>query len=144
MKGFKKYIFLILLIAVVAIQFKEVERSNPPVTKEIKAPDEVMSILRNSCYDCHSNKTKWPWYSYVAPVSWMISDHVVEGRKHLNFSEWGSYNSSKQKKLLEECVEEIIKEGMPLNNYTFLHPSSKMDFNKEQIIKKYALGVSLY
>jgi len=77
-----------LIIVVIAIQFVTVERTNPPVTGEINVTPELKSVLQKSCYDCHSNETVWPWYSKVAPVSWLVSKDVVEGREELNFSEW--------------------------------------------------------
>ena len=77
-----------LLVAVLVVaQLKTVARTNPLSKGDLSAPPEVEAILRNSCYDCHSNETRWPWYSYVAPISWVIVDHVDQGRKQINFSE---------------------------------------------------------
>ncbi|MEJ2720875.1 MAG: heme-binding domain-containing protein, partial [bacterium] len=81
-----KRFLIVLAVLVVAIQFVPIDRSNPPIGENINAPAAVTRILRESCYDCHSNETRWPWYAYVAPVSWMLSLHVHEGRDHLNFS----------------------------------------------------------
>ena len=83
---YKKILIAVVVIFVV-IQFIPVDRTNPPVTEEIKAPENVLKILQTSCYDCHSNKTDWPWYSYVAPVSFFIVGDVSEGRHHLNFTD---------------------------------------------------------
>ena len=80
-----------------------VDRENPPVTGDIGAPSEVDAILRTSCYDCHSNETVWPWYSYLAPASWLVAEDVEHGREHLNFSEWTSYESGKRIHKLEEA-----------------------------------------
>jgi len=103
-----------------------VERTNPPVTGEIEAPENVMAILRTSCYDCHSNETRWPWYSYVAPVSWLVSDDVRVGRKHMNFSEWSSYNA-KQKKHKRKKSGKLVESGeMPLWFYLPLHPEADL------------------
>src|SRR2546423_15539812 len=74
------------------IQLIPVSRSNPPITKDIAAPPRIESILRRGCYDCHSNQTRWPWYAYVAPVSWLAIRDVDSGRKHLNFSTWDKYS----------------------------------------------------
>lgn len=133
-------IFLLFIIAVIGIQFIPVEKTNPPVTADLNAPMEVKTILQQSCYDCHSNETKWPWYSKVAPVSWLLSNHVTEGREHLNFSDWEKLFPSKQRKLKEEIWEEIEKDEMPLSNYTLLHPSAKLDLMKKQTIKKWVTG----
>ena len=137
MKRIIKVIFVLLLIAFIGIQFIEVERANPPVTADLNAPPEVKIILKNSCYDCHSNETKWPWYSKVAPVSWVISDDVIEGRKHLNFSEWEKLYSEKRTKLKKEIWDEINQDEMPLDIYTYLHPDSKLDMIRKNIIKKW-------
>lgn len=133
-------IFLLFIIIIIGIQFINVDKSNPKVTADLKAPIEVKTILQQSCYDCHSNETKWPWYSKVAPISWLISNHVKDGRKHLNFSDWEKLFPSKQRKLKEEIWEEIEKDEMPMGGYTLLHPSAKLDLIKKQTIKKWALS----
>jgi hypothetical protein len=114
-----------ILCSLLSVVFP-VDHTNPPITGEIKAPVEVMSILRRSCYDCHSNETVWPWYSYVAPMSWLISDDVQVGRKHMNFSEWNSYSVKEQRHTRKECGEEIEEGEMPLWFYVPLHPNSEM------------------
>lgn len=130
----KKFLGLLLLV-LIGIQFIPVERTNPRVTWDINAPENIAGILRTSCYDCHSNETNWPWYSYVAPVSFLVVDDVEKGRKHLNFSEWDKYDGSKRQKILEEIIEEIEKENMPLTSYTFTHPSAKLDPYRINLIK---------
>jgi len=130
-----KKFFVVLLIILVGIQFIPVERRNPPVTRDIEPPENITVILRTSCYDCHSNETKWPWYSYIAPLSFLIIDDVEEGRSHLNFSEWNRYDGSQKQKLLEEVIEEIEKEEMPLTTYTFTHPNAKLDPYRISILK---------
>jgi len=124
----------------IGLQFAQEVKTNPPVTAEIVVPDDLKTILRTSCYDCHSNETKWPWYSYVAPISYLIVDDVKEGREKLNFSEWEKYDEAKKLKLKEEIWEEVEKEDMPLPVYTYLHPESKMDFIKKEKIRKWASG----
>jgi len=130
-----KKIFIALVIILIGIQFIPVERTNPPVSLDIGAPDNISTILRTSCYDCHSNETIWPWYSYIAPVSFLIAGDVKDGRKNLNFSEWNKYGSEKQIKLLEEMIEEVEKENMPLTSYTFTHPNAKLDPYRINLIK---------
>ena len=95
------------LVTLLLIQLVPVDRSNPPVESEISTPPEVHIILRKACYDCHSNETTWPWYSKVAPVSWLVASDVHEGREELNFSTWASYNSEQKVKKLKETWEEI-------------------------------------
>jgi hypothetical protein len=109
MNNWKKrtWALFIVLDAAIFIQFITVDRTNPPVTGEIEAPEKVMAILRTSCYDCHSNETKWPWYSYIAPASWLIADDVQVGRGHMNFSEWSGYNTKQRNHKRKECGEEV-------------------------------------
>ncbi len=121
-----KIIVLPLVVLTVLIQFVPTTHTNPPVTGEIEAPEEVMAILRRSCYDCHSNETVWPWYSYVAPASWLVTKDVRDGRKHVNFSEWDSYSAKEQKHTRKECGEEVEAGEMPLWFYVPLHPDSEM------------------
>ena len=132
-----KKIIITLVVILIGIQFIPVDRKNPPVTMDINAPENISSILRTSCYDCHSNETSWPLYSYIAPVSFLLAGDVKEGRKHLNFSEWDKYSSDKQIKLLEEMIEEVEKENMPLTIYTFTHPNSKLDSNRFKLLKQW-------
>lgn len=132
-----KEILIVLAVIVIAIQFIPVERTNPPVTGDIGSPANVSAILRNSCYDCHSNETTWPWYSYVAPVSFLVADDVKEGREHMNFSEWDKYSGKDQRELMEEIVEEIEKGEMPLKIYAFTHPDAEMDDAKLKVIRSW-------
>ena len=121
-----KWIAISLGVLFIGIQFMSVKRTNPPVTGIIEAPEKVMVILRRSCFDCHSNETKWPWYSYVAPVSWLVTDDVRVGRKHMNFSEWASYNT-KQKNHKRKKSGTLVLEGeMPLWFYMPLHPEAEL------------------
>jgi len=139
----KKFL-IILVIVLVGIQFIPVERTNPPVSWDINAPKNVASIIRTSCYDCHSNETNWPWYSYVAPVSFMVAGDVEKGRKNLNFSEWDKYDGRKRQELLEEIIEEIEKEDMPLTAYTFTHPNAKLDPYRINLLKDWVKPGSGY
>src|SRR6185436_12929985 len=91
-------------LAFLALQLVPVERTNPPLKAPLQAPAPVDAILRRACYDCHSNESRWPWYGYVAPVSWLVADDVKQGRKHLNFSDWNEYSAKKREHKLEEIV----------------------------------------
>jgi hypothetical protein len=142
MGRFSKIVFIILFLSLVGIQFVEVEKTNPLAAGEIQAPPEVMKILRASCYDCHSNATKWPWYSEVAPISWFIADDVNSGRRHLNFSEWEKYNDTRKEKKLESILEEINTGEMPLKAYTYLHPGSELDLTQKETVKAWITGKS--
>ena len=125
----KKVILVIaglLVLGLIAIQFVPVERTNPPVTAPLEADAKVLAMLRESCFDCHSNETVWPWYSYVAPMSWLVTKDVSEGREHFNFSEWGDYSAGDQAHIAEEAVEETEEGKMPLPAYLRLHPEAKL------------------
>ncbi|MBL1213887.1 MAG: heme-binding domain-containing protein [Ignavibacteriae bacterium] len=130
-----KYSIIGLTIIFIAIQFIPVDRHNPPITGEITAPSEVKNILQRSCYDCHSNQTDWHFYSYIAPVSWLVTNDVNEGREELNFSEWNKYDSKKQNKKINEIYEEIAEGKMPMKIYLITHPSADLTKNEKQVIK---------
>jgi hypothetical protein len=133
---FKKILITVVVILVI-IQFIPVERTNPPVSENINSPENILAILRVSCYDCHSNETNWPWYSYVAPVSFFVAGDVNEGREHLNFSEWDKYDEKKRTKILEEIMEEVEKRKMPLSNYIITHPDAKLDNSRIAQLKQW-------
>lgn len=109
-----------LLIA----QFKTIRRTNPPLNGDLAAPAQINSLLRDACYDCHSNETRWPWYTHVAPVSWLIEHDVERGRQELNFSEWGSYYPATRKRKLQWTDRALREENMPPWSYRILHPGA--------------------
>ncbi len=116
----------VIVIAGIGIQFIPVDRTNPPITATIEAPPEVMTILRRACFDCHSNETVWPWYSYVAPVSWLVASDVDEGREELNFSQWDAYSPDRCAHKIKECGEEVAEGEMPLWFYLPTHPEAQL------------------
>ena len=118
----KKTITTLLLLVLVGIQFIPVDRSNPLAVQEIKWDSaETKALAKRACYDCHSNETVWPWYSYVAPISWRVAEHVEHGREHLNFSEWNRPNED-----FDE-IEEVLESGeMPLWDYLLMHSEAKL------------------
>ena len=122
-----KQVGIVVAVLLVLIQLVPVDRENPPVETELDAPAEVLSLLRRSCYDCHSHETEWPWYSYVAPASWLVAKDVDEGREYLNFSTWNAYDAEKRRHLIEEIWEEVEAGEMPLWFYLPLHPSARLD-----------------
>ena len=131
--------FLFLLTALfVAVQFVPVERENPPVAGELSAPPEIQAVFERSCYDCHSNETRWPWYSRVAPASFLIAHDVEEGREHLNFSEWAGYPADDQRHLLEEIAEEVKEGEMPRWFYLPLHPSARLSSDEVGAVVQWA------
>ena len=127
----KRLAFLVLVI-VVAIQFYRPARTNPPVeqaqvvTAAAKVPAEVAAILKRSCYDCHSSETKWPWYSTVSPMSWLVISDVNHGRSHFNLSEWGTYPAKKRSDILDNMCDEVRTGEMPLKRYLLLHRDAQL------------------
>jgi hypothetical protein len=114
------------LIVAVAIQFVPVQRSNPPIETEVDAPKDVAALLRRACYDCHSNETRWPWYSRVAPASWLVARDVRRARKDLNFSEWPVFDFELQEEMLADVVKQVERGRMPLAGYVLLHPEASL------------------
>ena len=125
---------------IIVIQFIPVDRSNPPAEGELMESTELKTILKRSCYDCHSNETSWPWYSSVAPVSWLVADDVSEGRRHLNFSEWGDLTRQKVARKKEHIWEEVKEGGMPLSKYLWMHSDAKLSQKDKDIIRDWTGG----
>jgi hypothetical protein len=130
---------LALAVVALGIQFVPVQRTNPPVTADIEAPDDVHAILRRACYDCHSNETRWPWYAHVAPVSWLVAKDVAGGRRKMNFSDWGTYHVDRQETKIREIWEEVSEDEMPLAIYRPLHPEARLTDADRAILEQWAL-----
>lgn len=126
MKNIKRTSLIVIVLFFAAIQLVPVSRSNPPVETEVPAPDEVKTVLKRACYDCHSNEVKWPWYSYVAPASWLVAYDVKEARKELNFSTWNRFDAEKRNKKIKEIWEEVSEGEMPLWQYTLIHSDARL------------------
>jgi hypothetical protein len=131
----KKYIWIIIISIIILIQLVPVKRDNPSINGEVQLAAEAKSIIQRSCYDCHSNLTKWPWYTYVAPVSWMITHDTHQARSRVNFTEWNSYPVDKQQLKLAECWQEIEEGAMPLKQYLLMHPKNKITDQEKEILK---------
>lgn len=138
-----RIILVIVLSLFIIIQFIPVDRTNPKsdVNLKISAPPEVMSILQKSCFDCHSNETNWPVYSYIAPVSWLVAGHVTEGRENLNFSEWGKIPLEKLQRKKNHIWDEIEEGKMPLPSYLNLHGDAELTDSDKQIIKEWTKNI---
>lgn len=127
-----KKIIVVLLVAFIIIQFFPIDKTNPPVNlgmdflKIKNTPPEIDKMIRTSCYDCHSNETKYPWYSNIAPSSWFLQNHIIEGRRKLNFSTFSNYETKRQIHKMEECVEMLEKHEMPLESYYLGHQDAKL------------------
>jgi hypothetical protein len=139
-----KWVVIILIVGFVIIQFIRPARTNPPVNPaqsieaNLQVTPQVAAIFDRSCKDCHSNKTVWPWYTNVAPVSWLLTSHVNEGRSNMNLSEWGRYDKDKQSRRLRDMCEQVQDGAMPLSTYTPLHPRAKLTAADVQTICDWA------
>jgi uncharacterized membrane protein len=130
----------VVLLGLIAIQFVPVKRDNPPVQVEIPAPPAVQAVLRESCYDCHSNETVWPWYSRVAPISWLVADDVRKGREEVNFSTWNVYPAKVAAHKIEEMWDEVEEGKMPLPNYLRLHPEARLTEEDRKLLGDWVHG----
>jgi hypothetical protein len=136
----KKKILYGLLAIFIIIQFFRIDKTNPTINLaddfiEISnPPQEIATMIKSSCYDCHSNESNYPWYSNIAPVSWWVKHHIDEAREELNFSKWSTYDAKKKDHKLEEMAEEVEEGEMPLKPYPLTHPEAQLTAEqKEQL-----------
>ena len=146
MKIFKKIIGVLLLLLVIA-QFFQPEKNEGEITsvqpfiEETKPNDTVHKILKTACFDCHSNSTRYPWYSSITPVNYWLADHVNHGKKDLNFSEWATYSLKRKEHKMKEVWEEVEKGKMPLDSYTWAHADARLSAEEVQQITEWAKSV---
>lgn len=114
------------------------ELSANDISKYANVPADVAQILERSCYDCHSNNTKYPWYSNIQPVGWWQANHINEGKDELNFSEFGTYKPKRQAHKMHEVVEMIEENEMPLSSYTLIHKDAVLTADEKTIVMKWA------
>lgn len=134
----KKVLFIILGVFIL-IQFIRPEKNVSGdkanhISTIIDIPNDVNEILKTSCSDCHSNRTLYPWYSEIAPISWYLASHVNDGKEHLNFSEWASYNKDQRKHILNDLQEELEDQKMPLKSYLIIHKDAEMTKNQYETL----------
>lgn len=138
-----KKAMIVIIIAFVLIQFFPIDQNNPVATPQMdflktkNTPEKTAVLIRNSCYDCHSNDTKYPWYANVQPFSWFLNNHIQEGRKKLNFSTFATYEPKRQAHKLDEAVEMIEKAEMPLDSYIIVHPEAKLTLSDQKEMVDY-------
>lgn len=125
------------------IQLIPVDFSNPPVKKSenfveiYNTPTNIQQSLKKACYDCHSNETIYPNYAKIAPISWSIKNHINEGREHLNFSIWATYNKDLKKNMLQNTIADLEQNRMPLKGYVAQHPEARLSKQKTQDLINY-------
>ena len=123
-----------------ALQIVPIDRDNPPVGFDMPAPSAVKSILKRSCYDCHSHETTWPWYGYVAPASWLLAYNVAEARSELNLSTWKAYRPDKRRRLLRDALEEIEEASMPPWEYLLMHGEARLSEKEREILRDWIVA----
>lgn len=139
-----KKILIGLLVVLVVIQFIRPERnvSEIPSQNDIRVhysvPANVESILKRACYDCHSNNTNYPWYANIQPVLWWLQDHIEEGKEELNFSEFATYSPKKADHKLDEVIEMVEEEEMPLESYTYIHKDAVLSSSEKKLLMDWA------
>jgi len=137
-------ILLVLFAILIVIQFIRPEKNNSTtaslndITKHYAVPDEVVNILKQSCYDCHSNHTVYPWYFSIQPVAWWMQNHVDDGKREINFSEFNSYPPKRQSHKLHSIVEQIKRDEMPLDSYLWIHKYAKLNEDQKKAIINWA------
>ena len=135
-----KKILLVIVIVIIATQFIQPARNKSEqilptdISKIYNVPENVQVILKRSCYDCHSNNTHYPWYSYIQPAGWWLASHIKRGKAELNFSEFGSYSSRKQRSKLFSISKSVEDGTMPFPSYTLIHQNSKLSKADKAII----------
>lgn len=140
-KVLKIFGWAVLLFAL--IQLIPIDRTNPPLegkhnfVEVMNTPIEVRQLLKTSCYDCHSNETVYPSYAYVAPISWSVKHHINKGRRHLNFSEWGTYNRELKGGMLKNAIGDLEENRMPLAGYVAQHPEARLTKAQKKLLIDY-------
>jgi hypothetical protein len=144
MKKIFRWTAISSVVLFLGLQFVRPAKTNPAIDQtraleqHIQMSEEVKTTLKRACYDCHSNETRWPWYSQVAPVSWFVIDHVNHGRSHLNFSDWSRYDKSTQAENLRLIQETVKTDMMPMPSYLLAHSEAKLSPEDKIIIGNWA------
>jgi len=136
--GAKIAVAAVVLFA--GVQLVPVDRNNPPVDSSRTLfvreamPAQVAGVLRRSCLDCHSNQTRWPWYSYIAPTSWIVAHDVHAARRQMNFSEWAGYSDKKREEKLDGICEQVVNGDMPEGKYALIHRRARITAEERVLI----------
>ena len=133
-----KLVLIVIVGFFVVLQLIPVNQINPPIIQTANVPSNVEKILQTSCYDCHSNETVWPWYSRIAPGSFLITRDVIEGRKRLNFSDFSGMDSFDSSDVAEEMIEMLEAGKMPLFPYLLLHRDARLSESQSETLIDWA------
>jgi len=147
LKKILKRTFQLLLLAFIVIQFFRPAKNKADgisandISKIYTIPADVQAILKTSCYDCHSNNTVYPWYAEVQPVGWWLNDHIKDGKKDLNFSEFASYRLRRQYRKLEEINDLVKNNQMPLESYLWVHREAKLNIEQKMTLANWVVEI---
>lgn len=138
-----KVIVLIVIVAFIVVQFFQPEKNSAELTsnhlfQNEKVPADVMNTLKNACMDCHSDQTHYLWYHKISPVSWMIYEHIKDGKKELNFSTWGEQDAYDKFGAFEDISKEVERKTMPLKSYTFMHSKARLSDEERKTLVDWA------
>lgn len=139
MKRLLTYLIIAVALLFVVLQFFQPEKNENEtlkthILKVEQIPENIEKILESSCFDCHSNKTTYLWYDKVSPASWLVNKHIIEGKKELNFSEWGELDAYDKFGILKDILNEVEKKNMPLRSYTMMHKNAKLTDEKQKVL----------
>jgi Haem-binding domain len=133
-----------LVLVLAAIQFIHPQQNQGPtggpddITSRFAVPLDAQTVLASACYDCHSNRTRYPWYAKVQPVGWWMAHHINEAKGELNFSEFGAYSAKRAARKLDAIVDQVEQGDMPLNSYTWMHPAARLTAAQRKLITGWA------
>lgn len=139
-----KKILLALLIVLIIAQFIQPPKNSGPtqtpndITHVVPVPDTVMAILKTACYDCHSDSTRYPWYNHITPVNWWLRDHINEGKRHTNYSQFATGSYKRKMRRLDETAEQVEKHEMPLESYLWIHKDARLSDAQRKLIIDWA------
>ncbi|MDL5514079.1 heme-binding domain-containing protein [Arenibacter sp. M-2] len=138
-----KIIAMILLVGFVGIQFVPIDLNQSDTVPKTdfllvnNTQESISELLQESCYDCHSNNTEYPWYNKVQPVAWFLEDHINEGKEELNFNEWDAYSNRRKNSKLKSIISQVKDDEMPLASYTLIHKDAKFSNSEKTLIIDY-------
>ena len=145
-KNILKAVVILIVLAVLVLQFFRIDKTNLPVAQAetleatTVVPPDISLIIGRSCNDCHSNLTRYPWYSNIQPMAWMLKNHIDDGRRNLNFSVWSTYSPQRQSKKFEQICDEVTSKDMPLPSYLWIHRDAVMSDGESKALCDWAKG----
>ena len=139
-----KKILIGIIILLVLIQFIQPSKNNgsaqstTDIAHAVQVPDTVMALLQHACYDCHSDSTRYPWYNHISPVNWWLRNHINEGKRHLNFTEFNTGTYKRRIRRLDETAEQVEKHEMPIGTYLWIHKDARLSDAQRKLIIDWA------